>query len=1138
VIWRISSALLLALPWWGSWVHAGAPVAAAPCSGLSQATRLGHWSLDFLTTSTVSATLALPANRAVLLEAAESGADVTVEVTTNGGAALRADNPIRRSGVQRLLIRTGPDGSATLVARVKGHSGSRSPVYVQAFDAQAAALSNACRAVISAIAGADEAYAKARLISTGRSGAPAGSAADLYALARQKYEWAFNGLSAVTELPLRAELAHAITAVLYQDLEQWRESEQWSQRAAALFKASGNGYGLARSQSLQAAAWIELATAPNAGTATEATRHDSQVLLRRAEVQLDILARFHQARGELFDAGLQRNDIGIALYYGGAYEAAIRAYAQALPAYKKVGYTDGLAQTTQNMAVAEWDLGRVTAALGDYERALHLINVDDSPKLYAAVLNNCGLANRTAGHLDLALLQHAQALELTTRIQAPQRQAESLFGIAMVYSAAGDQGQAAQFLREALGIWAKVAEPRSQVGGLRALALIEAQQGRDAEAIRLERAALQLATDPATRIRLLVQIADSESRLAQVAAASEDLSLASRIATGADPVSRAAVDLERGVLEFRAGHLDSARRFTHAALAADRALGLEAPTFDAIVSAARIEASAGRSAAALRYLDAGLKLSEALRVQALDPELRATSMQPLRPAYDLEVQLWVQRYQQSRAAADEAGAEHAARAALAVTERSRVRAMQDIALANYAGAPAAVLAPLLAHKTELIRDIAAHEYRLEEDPTQSGSAGIQIDISHLREQLALVDSRLAALGGSAAQPDAVETTLTTRPLPADTALVSYWLGAAQSYAWIMTRSAVHLVNLGATDALRGVARNAHAAFGDLSTRSVEDRVHADEELSQLALRPVLSQLPAGIVRLVVIPDGPLHYVSFAALPLRSDARDSYLVRQYELAYGSSIGSLLKSGVIAKPTDNRMLLVADAVYGSDDPRLPGRAGEAGPAAVGESPRLRSALLPTALDRLPATAAEATAIAGVAAQTGLDRLEGFAATRAAVLGEPLERYRYIHFAVHATTDARIPQLSALVFSTYDPKGYPIENRVWAGDLMTRRFNATTVVLSACDTALGTDIGGEGLLGLRYVLLARGAQAVVASLWEVPDRATGTLMQSFYRGLLQEHRRPESALALAMRQSMRAGPRDPAFWAGFTTTVASLN
>jgi CHAT domain-containing protein len=169
--------------------------------------------------------------------------------------------------------------------------------------------------------------------------------------------------------------------------------------------------------------------------------------------------------------------------------------------------------------------------------------------------------------------------------------------------------------------------------------------------------------------------------------------------------------------------------------------------------------------------------------------------------------------------------------------------------------------------------------------------------------------------------------------------------------------------------------------------------------------------------------------------------------------------------------------------------------------------------------------------------VDHLEGFGATRDAVLARPLERYRYIHFAVHATTDAEIPQLSSLVLSTYDAGGSRVMDRIWAGDLMGRRFNARTVVLSACDTALGRDIGGEGLFSLRYVVLARGAQSVVASLWDVPDRSTATLMQAFYKGLLQENRRPESALTLAMRQMLQQGPRDPVFWAPFTATIASL-
>jgi CHAT domain-containing protein len=1138
VKWRNFAVLLIALPWAAPWAHAGSAPTAGACTGLTRAPRLGHWNLDFNAGRTSSATLALPANRWVMLEAVEFGVAATLEATSDPGPTLQADNPVRRTGVLRLLIHTGPNGQVSVTARAKASLVSTSRVEVRAIDTDATDFSAACRTVVGAVSSADAAYAKAQAISTAQAGVAAGSASDLYGTARRNYELAFTRLDPQTELALRAELAHAITAVLYQDLKQEQESAQWSERAAALFQTAGDPYGRARSQALQAAAWMELATLPNASTAAEVTRHDSEALLRHAEDQLTALARFHEGRGELFDAALQRNNIGLARYYGGAYAGALRAYAKALALYGKLGYSPGLAQVTQNIALAEWELGRVTSALGAYQRALHLIAVADSPKLYTDMLNNCGLANRTAGHLDIALAQHTQALELSTRMQSPWQQARSLFGIAMVYSAAGDRSQAADFLREALDLLAHYADARSQVADLRALALIQAQDGNDAESVRLDREALGIATDTATRIRLLVQIADSESRLAQPVAANNDLKLAEQITAGADPVSHAAVDLERGMLEFREGHLDAARRATHAALAADRALGLEAPAFEAIVAAARVEAAAGRSAAELRYLDEGLGLSEAIRVQALDPELRATSMQPLRPAFDLEVDLWVRRYQAALARGDRPGAEHAAQTALEVTERSRARAMKDIALVDYSNAPAAALTPLLARKSELIRDIAAHEYRLEEGSSPPLIAAVRTDISHLREQLALVDSRLAGLGGESTRTDNSAPALRADRLPPDTAVISYWLGEARACAWVVTHAGLRLVDLGSSASLREGARAVHTAFDNLSTLNATDRLRADERLSQIALRPLLAMLPTGVKRLVVIPDGPLHYVPFAVLPMQANVRDSFLIRQFDLAYGSSLGSLLRKGAPAKPTEDRMLLVADAVYGRDDSRLTGRASAPRLAAMQEPPRLRSALAPIALERLPATAAEAAAIVRVAPPVMVDRLEGFAATRGAVLDSPLDRYRYIHFAAHATTDASIPQLSSLILSAFDQQGKPIENRVWAGDLMTRRFNASTVVLSACDTALGANVESEGLLGMRYVVLARGAQSVVASLWAVPDRTTANLMQAFYLELLQNHRRPESALASAMRQSLRDESTDPALWAGFTATIASLD
>jgi CHAT domain-containing protein len=169
--------------------------------------------------------------------------------------------------------------------------------------------------------------------------------------------------------------------------------------------------------------------------------------------------------------------------------------------------------------------------------------------------------------------------------------------------------------------------------------------------------------------------------------------------------------------------------------------------------------------------------------------------------------------------------------------------------------------------------------------------------------------------------------------------------------------------------------------------------------------------------------------------------------------------------------------------------------------------------------------------------VDHLAGFHATRVAVLIAPLERYRYIHFAVHGTTDADIPQLSSLVLSAFNQNGQRIVDRVWAGDLLTRSFGAQTIVLSACDTALGRRVAGEGLVGLRYVALARGAQSVVASLWAVPDQVTAKLMDEFYGQLIERNQSADAALAIAMRRIIASGLDDPVLWSAFTVTISTL-
>jgi len=191
----------------------------------------------------------------------------------------------------------------------------------------------------------------------------------------------------------------------------------------------------------------------------------------------------------------------------------------------------------------------------------------------------------------------------------------------------------------------------------------------------------------------------------------------------------------------------------------------------------------------------------------------------------------------------------------------------------------------------------------------------------------------------------------------------------------------------------------------------------------------------------------------------------------------------------------------------------------------------------LDRLPGTAEEAEAVASQFLKRDVDRLEGLAASRQQILSRNLKQYRFLHFAVHGMSDVSIPQFSSLILSRYNLEGNPIDDRLWAGDLTTRRLSAQTVVFSACDSGLGRPIDGEGLLGLRYVALARGAQSVVASQWDVSDRISATLMKAFYQQLLKERRSADSALAIAMRQLLQTGLRDPALWGAFNVTLAHL-
>jgi CHAT domain-containing protein len=239
----------------------------------------------------------------------------------------------------------------------------------------------------------------------------------------------------------------------------------------------------------------------------------------------------------------------------------------------------------------------------------------------------------------------------------------------------------------------------------------------------------------------------------------------------------------------------------------------------------------------------------------------------------------------------------------------------------------------------------------------------------------------------------------------------------------------------------------------------------------------------------------------------------------------------------------LAVLADPVFSSDDVRLTPLFG-----GVRKTPRkelfpsggeLRQAVSDVQfrvdggpyLPRLPFTQREARSImSAVPAGQGMIAL-GFDANRAQAVSRELANYTVVHFATHGLLDNTHPELSGLVFSLLDRHGNTQNGFVEMQDIYNMNLPVDLVVLSACETGLGMNIKGEGLVGLTRSFMYAGASRVLASLWSVNDVATSELMRRFYDAMLREHMPPSAALRKAQLEMMQEERwRNPYFWAGF--------
>ncbi len=454
-------------------------------------------------------------------------------------------------------------------------------------------------------------------------------------------------------------------------------------------------------------------------------------------------------------------------------------------------------------------------------------------------------------------------------------------------------------------------------------------------------------------------------------------------------------------------------------------------------------------------------------------------------------------------------------AAFYVAERERARAFLDTLSANRDALARQVPAGFAESERAVLDRIKAVQTRLRTNAIANGKreqllaevGDLEAQLSNLRLRLALERPELA----QARYPKLWQVSeLQSKLLQPDDALLSLYLGPERSVAWVVTRETLTTIALPpkneieekvqrALQLLRNPLPSDHAPLAALSRAlSVDAIVAASGERKHL----------------VIIPNGILYDIPFEAL---LDGHGHPLVERFAVSYAPSASSLAFLRLLrpSAPTNVTLLAVANPVV-------------AGKLAMAN--RQVDLAHINLLAPVPETLDEAREIARLFGSQARV-LEGARATRTILERSGIATARILHFATHGLIDEVHPDRSGLVLTADPPAD---DGLLQARDVYRLRLNADLVTLSACETALGQNVTGEGILGLTRAFFYAGAHSVVASLWDVDDASTAKFMKAFYSNI----RRGEPidvALQQAKLDFLHAGGRTsaPFYWAAFVAS-----
>jgi CHAT domain-containing protein/uncharacterized protein HemY len=951
-----------------------------------------------------------------------------------------------------------------------------------------------------------------------------------------------------------AESLRKAIAKLEEALKLYREAGETSGQAASLF-ALGKAYSdLGENQKALDYYSQSLPLSRALGDRTiEATTLNNigQVYSDLGEKQkaLDYYSQSLPPRRVVGDAkgeAVTLNNIGLVYSELGEKQKALEYYNKSLPLSRAAGDAKGEATTLDNIGSVYSDLGQKQKALEYYSQSLPLRRAVGDRGGEAATLNNLGTLASDLGEKQKALEYFGQSLPLIRAVGHRRGEATILSNIGKVYDDLGEKQKALEYYSQSLPLRRAAGDSSGEATTLNNIGKVYDDLGEKQKALQYYSQSLPLIRavgDAKGEATILNNIGKVYSDLREQQKALQYYSQSLPLIRAVGDRRGEAITLSNiGKVYSELGEKQKALEYLSQSLPLSRAVGDAQGEAITLSNIASVKRDRGNLTEALTDIESCLKIIESLRTKIASPELRTSYFATVQNYYQFYIDLLMQLHKtQPKSGYDTKAFE--------ASERSRARSLLELLKEANADIRQGVAPELLQRERNLQQQLDALEKqrievltrpnhtRAQEAELEQQRQTLIAQYQDIQTQIRTTSPRYAAL----TQPQPLTLPqIQQQILDENTILLQYSLGKERSYLWAVTKNNITSYELPKAADIQQAARDFLGAVTNQIYRDLPKKVaEANNPLSQIILQPAAAQLAKK--RLLIVGDGILNYLPFAALSLPETSgqnRNPPLIVDHEIVQlpsASTLGILRQNYSDRQAPTRTLAILADPVFSGNDERIKNSSSATTQQAVeSANPGLSRSRgnNNVQFNRLKFTRQEAQIIQALVPANSRTESLDFAASRATATSPNLSQYKIIHFATHGLANSAHPELSGIVMSLVDENGKALNGFLRLTDIFNLKLAAELVVLSACQTGLGQNIQGEGMVGLTRGFMYAGAQRVVVSLWSVDDEGTATLMSSFYQGMLKKGLTPAAALRAAQLEMLQQEEwRSPYYWAAFT-------